>query len=594
MKRLVFDIETNIVDFKSGNFLEDIQTIHCIVIYNLDTKKAYQYYDTDQLRILGTQGIEAAVKELETADEIIGHNIIQFDIPVLRKLYGFKPTGRIHDTLITSRTLYPDRAGGHSLREWGDRLGYPKGDHTDFGEFSLELLEYCERDTRLTAAVYLRLQAERREGDWEKAIDLEHKVAEIIAEQERNGFYFDVPKAQQYVQEWEQEINDIDLAIHSDIRMFVLSGPVVNKPFKINGAPAARTLTVCDRYGILVDDVGGPFSTFEYAPLDLNSKDKQKKLLLELGWKPKYHTKTGGPQLCDSILEVGKVGELLARRNVLSHRHNQVFGLIKIADKNSRVHGGANPCGTNTARMRHQRIVNLPRITSPLGKELRSLFTVPSGKCLVGYDAKSLELRILAHYIDNEEYNERVTTKDKTKDAHILSARAAGSSDRDLGKTINYALIYGAGDKKLGTIIGGDETSGAQLRNELYKSVPGLEGLTNRAKAAAQRGFIYGLDGRKLYLRQRVSPLNTLIQGGGAIFMKTVAVFLDDLIKMGNIDAIKVVDMHDEAQLEADPKDVPKLEWCIHKAFELTTERLNLKCPQEADVKVGQNWAETH
>ena len=594
--RVVFDIETNGVDF-SEFFLPQVKEVFCIVTKDLDTGKISQYYDTDGLRELGTASLQQGINFLNSLgpnDELIGHNIIQFDLPVLRKLHNLRTNARIHDTLVASRTLYPDRVGGHSLGGWGERLGFDKSDFSDFTHFSLDMLEYCRRDVELTARVYDVLHQETSEGRWEKALHLEHRIAEIIAEQERVGFCFDVQKAERLLKDWEEEISGIDARCNSIVGNRVRPGATIAKPFKINGDPALRTRRIADDYSIHLPLISGPFCVFTYEPLNFESKAKQKELLLELGWEPENTTANGSPRLDDSIEKVGEVGRLLNRRNVISHRRSQVRGLLSSAEQDGRVHGGANPCGTNTSRMKHTKIVNIPRTSSTMGEEIRSLFVPSPGKILVGYDARALELRILAHYIGNEEYNDRVTTTDKQRDAHTLAARAGRTDDREVGKTINYALIYGAGDARLGNIIGGSERDGRDLRENLYRFVPGLGDLVRRAKLASSRGFLYALDGRDLYLRRRVSPLNTLIQGGGAIFMKTVAVHLDDLVQERNLDARKVVDMHDEAQWECDPKDVEALSSCITVAFDRAVHDLSLRCPQEPEIKIGQSWAETH
>ena len=592
--RLLLDCETNGLDFSDGAWLPRVQTVFCLVIKNLDTGNISKYYDTDGLRELGTGTVLQGIQELKQATELSGHNIIQFDLPVLRKLYGFIPKCRTFDTLVASRTLYPDRIGGHSLGAWGDKLRFPKGDHNDFDGFSPEMLEYCVRDVELNSRVYEALRQEAKQGQWDKALDLEHKIAEIIARQEEKGFYFNGEQAKEYLAEWEKEIDNIDNTVIGRTRKRVLRKHSVAQPFKINGALAKRTLTVADQYGINSADICGPFDTFEYKPHSIASKTQQKEVLLELGWEPEQYTKTGTPKIDDSILGIGIIGEKLHRRNVLGHRRSQVAGLLALQDEHGRVHGGANPCGTNTSRMKHQRIVNIPRASSPLGREIRSLFTVPSGKVLLGYDAASLELRVLAHYIGSQEYNERICSTNKLDDAHTLAATAAGSDDRDIGKTINYALIYGAGDGKLGSIVGGTAAEGERIRSRLYDRIPGMARLVSQAKSAAKRGFIISLDGRKLYTRPRVSPLNTLIQGGGSIFMKTVAALLDQYVKQDNLTAFKVVDMHDEAQWEVDPEEVPALSSLIEDSFIEACSLLELRCPQEPEIKTGTNWSQTH
>lgn len=590
--RLLFDLETSTVDFDRGDWLDSIEKIHCLVILDLDTNNIEKFYDTTGLRELGTGTLRAGIEKLGQATELAGHNIIQFDVPVLRRLHGFRTDAKITDTLVISRTLYPDRPGGHSLESWGTKLGYPKLEFNEFEEFTLDMLEYCRRDVELNGRVYKTLEAESNSEAWRGAIDTEHKFAKIITEQEQIGFYFDTKKAERLVKEWEEEIALGDNAVFTHCALRVEPGRDYARPFKINGDLAKRVLDACATIRIDPSTIGGPFSTFDYKKPELESKQQQKDLLLSLGWKPVNFTPTGAPKLCDSIKSVPVVGEILHRRNMLSHRRSQVQGLLDQQDRFSRVHGGGNPCGTNTGRMRHSRIVNIPRVTSPLGKELRSLFTVPANKRLVGYDAAALELRILAHYIGDEDYVRRVTTTDKSENAHTLAAEAAGVDSYDTGKTINYALIYGAGDAKLGSIIGGDVAEGQKLRDALYSKIPGFESLVTRAKGTARRGWLLGLDGRRLYLRKRVSPLNTLIQGGGAIFMKTVAIELDELAK--DLQSFKVIDMHDEAQWECPPSEVATLSDYVHQAFDRATAKLNLRCPMEAEVKVGKTWMETH
>ena len=592
--RLIFDIETNPIDFKTGDVLGQVQTVHCLVLMNLLSGQCWRFYDpTEGLRDPGTMSVERGVRHLEQADELIGHNVLQFDIPVLRNLFDFNPRGKITDTLVCSRLFYPDRPGGHSLREWGARVGAPKGEVDSFEAFTPAMLEYCEQDVRTNAAAYNQLQKEYKEHDWDRSLDLEHEFAQIITTQEQHGFFFNKLKAQVYVRLWSAAINRIDSVVLGSCPLRLNRGTSHREPFKINGDLKKVSAAACERYDIPIDNVAGPFSTVAWSDPDLNSHVQQKEVLKYLGWKPTYFTETGTPQIEDhSVSAIGPLGESILERNRLKTWRDRVQGLIDITDQNNRVHGGGNPCGTPTGRMRHSRIANIPRITSPFGRELRDLFCVPYGKILIGYDAAALELRILAHYIGSEKYIEAVTTPDKTRDAHVLAAQAAGSDDRDLGKTINYALIYGAGDRRLGSIIGGSPTAGADLRERLYSNVPGLQTLVNHVKTAGKRGYLIGLDGRRLYLRHRISPLNTLIQGGGAIFMKTAAAALDRKTK--HMEAFKVLDMHDEAQWELPPEEAEELTEHIHSSFDYATKELKLRCPQEAELKLGYTWMETH
>jgi DNA polymerase I-like protein with 3'-5' exonuclease and polymerase domains len=594
--RLLFDIETNAVDFDSNvYFLDQIHTVLCMVALDVDTKNLYKFYDTDGLRELGTANIEAGIKLLEQADEWIGHNIIAFDIPVLEKLFGIARAPRILDTLVVSRLLYTDRSGGHSLESYGERLGFAKLEAPGFTEFTPGLLTYCVRDVELNARVLSLLESELNNWDWSKAVQLEHRIADIMFKQEQRGFAFDTPKAIALIEKMESEVSQIDQELNSLLGSRVIARGEVPKPFRIDGSLGARVLDWCARYQLDPSLIAGPFQFIEYVHYNYESPPQQKQILLSLGWKPENRTEAGQPKIDDSATQVGPVGSHLLRRNVVSHKRSQVQGWINRVDSSGRIHGGANPCGTNTHRMRHKVVVNVPRVTSEFGKDMRGLFVAPSGKILGGYDAKQLELRMLAHYLGDQDYVERVTTRDKSRDAHVLAANAAGSGDRDLGKGINYALIYGAGDKRLGSLVGGGADRGAGIRAELYRLIPGLERLVRASKTAAQRGYLIGLDGRKHYIRQAIaSPLNTLIQGGGAVYMKKVTEILDQYINQEYW--YKVLDMHDEAQWEIFDTDAAKkiFELQVGNAFDLANKFYGLRCPQEPDVKFGYTWAETH
>jgi len=586
MSRYVFDIETNGIDFSLGTHAEQVEICWCVVVQDVDDPD--RHYNWNQLAPAGE--LNAVLKRLEEADELIGHNIIQFDIPALRKLFNFRPRGKITDTLVLSRTLYPDRPGGHSLDAWGQRLACTKGDFTDFDRYSPEMLEYCRQDVEVNRQLFERLQQESSD-DWDRALDLEHSIARIIAEQEANGFKFKRQEAENLAEEWRDELLRIDLDSLRFCPKRWIPGRTVDRPYKLNGDLSIPTLKYAERYGIDSDLIGGPFVGVTLEAPDLNSKPVQKKQLVENGWKPKQTTPTGQPKIDDSIQET-ELGKLIKRRNLYSHRLAQLEGLIRLCDSHDRIHAGANPCGTNTHRMRHSRVVNIPGARSEL--PMRHLFTVEKGHRLVGYDAASLELRILAHYINNDDYTKAVTSTDKSNDAHTLAARAAGSDDRDIGKIINYALIYGAGDRRLGSIVGGGAREGRAIRKKLYARIPGFEQLLRQVDAASRRGHLVSLDGRKLYLRGGKSSLNTLIQGGGAVFMKTVAEQLDAATLILEIPGKKVCDMHDEAQWELPPESVEPFRAAVRISFENANALLELRCPQEAEVLVGTTWEETH
>jgi len=152
--RLVFDIETNPIDFSLGTTVQQAHTILCICAKDIDTNETFTW----------TEG--GSIDFLERADELIGHNIIEFDLPVLRERLGFSPRAKVTDTLVLSRLAYPDREGGHGLAAWGGRLGYAKSEYNDFNSVTPELIAYCQRDVDLNQKVYSLVTAELQDEAW--------------------------------------------------------------------------------------------------------------------------------------------------------------------------------------------------------------------------------------------------------------------------------------------------------------------------------------------------------------------------------------------------------------------------------------------
>ena len=105
--------------------------------------------------------------KIKDGDWLIGHNILGFDVPALTKLYGYKSTQYVFDgkkvqyfdTYYASMYLYPDRES-HSLESWGLELGFPKGEHNDWSQWSQEMEDYCIRDVDVTEKLFRKLVKE--------------------------------------------------------------------------------------------------------------------------------------------------------------------------------------------------------------------------------------------------------------------------------------------------------------------------------------------------------------------------------------------------------------------------------------------------
>jgi len=277
---------------------------------------------------------------------------------------------------------------------------------------------------------------------------------------------------------------------------------------------------------------------------------------------------------------------------LLQKRVAQVESWIDHADNTDRVHGKVITNGAVTGRMTHSKpnLAQVPRVGSPYGAECRSCWTVDSDNVLVGIDASGLELRMLAHYMKDEEYTNEILTGD----IHTKNMEAAGLTNRDQAKTFIYAFLYGAGPAKIGSIVGGGEREGKKLIDSFLANTPALKNLRKKVDSLASRGYLPGLDGRRLKVRSQHAALNTLLQGAGAIVMKKALILLHKKLNCGIISGSFVANVHDEWQIETTKELAESVGQAGIQAIQEAGQSLGLRCPLDGDFKVGTNWAQTH
>jgi DNA polymerase I-like protein with 3'-5' exonuclease and polymerase domains len=205
-------------------------------------------------------------------------------------------------------------------------------------------------------------------------------------------------------------------------------------------------------------------------------------------------------------------------------------------------------------------------------------------------DAKGLELRMLAHYMKDDRFTEEVVSGDP----HTFNQKAAGLATRNQAKTFIYAFLYGAGPAKIGSIVNGTAKDGRELQQQFLSNLPNLARLVNAVQNKARRGYVRGLDGRRIWVRSNHAALNTLLQGGGAIVCKQWAIFLKKVIDKRNLDAILVNTIHDEQQYEASRMDADELCVIADETMQETGRFFDMNLVLNADSKIGNTWAETH
>ena len=268
-------------------------------------------------------------------------------------------------------------------------------------------------------------------------------------------------------------------------------------------------------------------------------------------------------------------------------------------ERNGVIHGSYNTNGAVTGRATHQspNLAQVPSVRSPYGTECRSLFTVRSGFSMVGCDLSGLELRCLAHYMskwDDGEYTEELLNGD----IHSKNQRAAGLPTRDNAKTFIYSFLYGAGDEKIGAVVGAGAREGKRLKEAFLNATPALAKLREAVARASQRGFLIGLDGRKLHVRSEHAALNTLLQSAGALISKQWLIEIDkaaaELGLVYDQDWSMLGWIHDEVQLQVKGDYAETFGEKVVTAAEKAGEFFEFRCPISAEFKVGRNWYDTH
>lgn len=584
MKTLVFDIETNGID---------PDKIWCISTVNTETNETISY---------GPDRLVDGIQYLKSADKLVGHNIIGYDIPVIKKLMDvdLSKYAKIVDTLVLSRLFNPVREGGHSLESWGYRVGHNKIEFEEFDTYTSDMLTYCENDAILNNKIFERLKLESS-GFSKDSISLEHNAIQIITDQRSHGFLLDVPKATLLIAELSDKIYEVETKVHETFRpkkiktvlkaTFTKSG-ALSKMAAIEGSAKKSRLTP-EEYDEI--SIKRTLTRVNEEPFNLGSRKQIGEYLIDFGWKPKKFTPTGQPIVDEGTLSKIKdipEAKLIAEYLLLQKRIAQLNSWVKEAHDDDRVRGFVNPNGTITGRMTHNspNMAQCPSVRSPYGKECRECWTVPEGYKLVGIDASGLELRMLAHYMNDEAYTNEILHGD----IHTTNQKLAGLESRDQSKTFIYALIYGAGNLKLGQVVGGDKGDGERLRKRFLDNLPSFRSLRDRVARASTKGYVKGLDGRKLFIRSEHSALNTLLQGAGAIVMKEAMRILYNKIIENNFDAHFVCNVHDEWQLEVKEDIADIIGTTGVKSIEDAGKILNLRCPLTGEYNVGTNWAETH
>lgn len=614
--RLVLDCETN-------GLLPQLDTVHCLVLHDLNTNKTYSCADQE-----GYLSIESGLDLMQEADLLIGHNIIKFDLPALKKVYPrleIAAKTSYFDTLIASRLFWPelepvDHAkwshiepkykGRHSLAAWGERLGIAKikfaaqakKDNEDaedvWDKWSQSMQTYCEQDVNVSIKLYEYMSCQEADP---RSLELEHQFAMVMARQEAFGFPFNEKAAFALVNTLKARRSELEDQLQNTFP------PVEEERWSEKTGKQLKTKVT----------VFNPASRQQTAE---RLQNRYPEIKFE-------STEKGKPKVDDDVLEAlgTKYPEaaLLAEYQLFNKRLGQIAEGKEAWLKHCRVYGDGrihgevitNACISGRCSHKRPNMAQVPSVGHAFGAECRALFYAPDGWRLVGADASGLELRALGAwlaYFDEGEYARLVSTDGF--DIHTYNAKLFGIYDgkneiskatRDLSKRLIYCILYGGGAKKTGSIVVPEATEDQQYRqgkrtiDTFYANLPAIKKLKDLIEQRiTERGHLRGIDGRRLQIRSKHSALNQLLQSTGAVAVKKATCILyDDLEKAGlkfGRDWGFVAHVHDEYQALVRPQHVELYKALAIDSFRKSGEYFQLKCPFTGEARTGRNWQETH
>lgn len=599
------DVETELIPVEGPS---GVKKVWMMCASRMDQEEVHSF--------IGPKEIRRFFDELRGQKDIyfVGHNSISFDGPVTGRLCGgLAKLGNIVDTLVLSYLYDPALPGGHSLEAWGERLKDPKGHFNDFSGYSELMDRYCQQDVKLGKRVFKALvQRLLRIGCSELACEIEHEIRDVIDEQQRNGWHFDIPGAQSLVGHLRSEQADLEGPIRELFPKRLAEVKRYDRRFRKDGSDFESYLRHLREYPEVRDNGDGTYSTLDWEEFNIGSPKQRISRLLEAGYEPISFTPTGQPKVDEESLlayaESSQTPEAkaIAEWLVLQGRATMVEGwLNNVNYDDSRMHGRVITCGATTRRMIHNspNTANIPKAKPKIkyGIECRRLWRATPGRVQVGADASGLELRMFAEYL-----NDPMATKLYTEgDPHAYNTELLELPLEMRDVTVKnglYCLLYGGQNPKLGKTLKPElqgnaaKAYGKWARNKLEAGVPGLKRLTTEIQDEFDRngGVLKTIDGGFVRCPSKHAALNYKLQSGGAILMKLAAILARRKIRRLMLDAFEIGNIHDELQYDCHPNIADQVGKILVNSIEQAGVQLGCKVPFTGKYKVGNNWAECH
>ena len=411
---------------------------------------------------------------------------------------------------------------------------------------------------------------------------LEHRVAEILTEQEIHGWTFDEQKSFQLESHLRREMEELTTVLRKE---WTFVGGALFTPKRDNSTQ-----------GYIA---GAEFQRLkEFNP---TSRDHIAWILTNrLNVKLSQITTTGKPIIDETtLMEINipfsrACAKCLTIKKKLGMISEGVNAWNKLVTTEGRIHHHCS-VSTNTFRCAHRK-PNLAQV--PASEEFRELFTASPGMVMVGADLSGIELRMLAHYLgryDGGRYADILLNDD----IHQVNADKIGITRRQV-KTVTYAFLYGAGNEKIGTSYDNSlqpkeaRKKGSEIREAFVSAIEGLSELLGAVAAKSANGFLLACDGRRVLVDSPHKGLNYLLQCSAGIVAKRWMVIANELFQKNNVHTHQLAFVHDELQYECTPQSIVQMKYGLEASAILAGEYYNLRCPIAAESKHGKTWNDVH
>ena len=624
MCRLVFDIEANGLYLYETRLTREemVDTIWIITALDIDSGKVHVFSDYDTTNPV--EPLDNFKTLFSSATALIGHNIIDYDLPVLEALTGWSISEdtQVFDTLILSKMLNYWRFNKrHSLAEWGEFLGHPKPEQEQWEYYEDSIYHRNIADVMINHKVYDVLcdeyaakvdnLPEKQVEYFKRAVQVEHKVAEFGVLSRHHGWKFDLDAAKKLEEAMQEAVDTARGEIEP--KMGYTIKPKDASPtfpfYRKNGyykAFTARYFGIDPSRALEDDPIVGRFSRLKYIEPNLQSVEQLKAFLFRLGWKPiKYNFDfkngkkvKGSPSLCKPSLEaLGPIGSKIVDFKQDSSRLGYLRKYILNTDEDHIIRGGLNTIGTETGRCGHKVIANIAGSKAKWGKEVRQLFQCKEGYKVIGADSASNQMRGLCHFLNDDNFTKLVLDGS----IHERNGTLLGC-DASTAKTWVYAFLYGASPAKLGEVLTGapDKETGLQSIDIMQSSIPNLKSLIDKLEKAARTNYrlkgkysIRTIDGRDIYMAAPRLALNYLLQSTEAITCKAAVAYAMKEFKEKNIDAYPLIFVHDEQEWAVREDQAEEALEILIASFREAPKEFGVTV-MDGDGAIGDSWYDVH